>query len=256
MGIWKNLRPIVRSAMKVLQQHPGDIALIVAGIGYTAAVVEGCKATVKAVRKTDYEADKKGESLTPKELVKTNWKYYVKPGMLFIGSTAALITGGSKYNAKIKGLTTLLTLYEAAAKDKDAAIEELGKKKAVDIFDQANRNTVARTYDESVNVIHTGKGNMLCLDKFSGRYFRMSPENVQKAINNANYQLNRKQELSYNDYFYEISDDVPQTEYGEMVGWRLEDGLIEPRFTSCEVNGEACLVIDFYQRPYIEYDRY
>lgn len=245
------------AATEAVKNHSAGATLTVSGIGFIAAIVTGCQATVKAVRKTDYEEEKKGEPLTKKELIETNWKYYIPTAALTVGSTAGLIIAGRNYSGQIKSLAALYAISEATLKDhEEAAKEHFGERKALELHDEAVKKAVERTYNDHPDILETRKGKTLILDKFSGRYFRMDIESLRRAINNANDLLNRKRMLSYNDLFYEICDDFADTIYGDMVGWNAEYGLIDPKYTSCLTpDNEPVLVLDFYTRPYIEYDR-
>lgn len=252
----KFLKPVLITATEAIKNHSAGATLTVSGIGYLMAVVSGCKATVKAVRKTDYEEEKKGEPLTKKELVETNWKYYIPTAALTVGSTLGLVAASRNYGGQIKSLAALYAISETALKDQEEAVKQtFGEKQAAKVQDETARQVLARTFDESPAVMNTRKGSTLCLDRFSGRYFRMDIENLRKAINDANFKLNREGYLSYNELFYEICDEFEDMVYGDTVGWKAEYGLIDPKFTSALTkDNEPCLVLDFYTRPYTGFD--
>lgn len=253
------VKPLFKTALEMAKNHSAGATLVVSGAGYLCAIYTGCKATVNAVRKIDNEAEKRGEQLSKKEIVECSWRYYATTAALATCSTIGLVFAGKNYNSQIKNLATLYAFSEAAMRDQTEAIKEYaGKKKKIsdEIHDISSKKAVDRGYSDAINVVNTGKGNDLCLDKFSGRYFRIDVQNLRKAINNANYLLNKRGYLSYNDLFYEIGDEFQDSGYGEIVGWNSETGLIEPRFTSALTkDDEPCLVLDFYNRPYMGYDK-
>lgn len=248
-----------KSAAKALKQNSAAATLVISGAGYLWAIVEGCRSTVKAVRNTDYCEDAKGSRLTAKELVEANWKYYLKPAALAVGSTAGLIFAGRSYGRQIANLAELCALSEAALKEKDAAMEKIfGEKGAIQVRDEIARARLQETPPESSRVTDTGKGTTLCLDKFSGRYFRSSITQVERGVNNANKRLLRLDYLSYNEFMDDISPVFEDIDFGDMVGWNMDaDGFVEVHYTSAlGPDGEPCLVMEFVKRPHIHFDRY
>lgn len=54
--------------------------------------------------------------------------------------------------------------------------------------------------------------------------------------------------MSVNDVYSEL--DLPSNGLGGLVGWNIDDGLIEPEFSSqLTENDIPCLVLDFTMMP-------
>lgn len=230
-----------------LKNRQAETALVTSGVCYILAIVEGCKATVKAVRNTDYAEDVKGDALTPKELMQANWKYYRKTAAYTVGGTVGLVFGGYKFARKVSGLTELVAIYNAAVKDRDEAmLKVLGEKKTTEVLDEVASTRVKRESPKSEEIVQSGSGFTKCLDAFSGIYFRASVADVKKRINFVNDRLLRCDLLSYDEYLDTL---VPEIETHprsvNAVGFNRRNGLIAPRYSSVtDAADEPVLVID------------
>ena len=103
-------------------------------------------------------------------------------------------------------------------------------------------------------VIITSNGNTLCKDSVSGRYFRSDVDTIKKAINTINRRLTYENYVSLNELYSEIGLDSVKN--GDLIGWNLDQGLIEPTFDTCLAeNDEPCVVIDYYVAPRYDFDK-
>ena len=129
-------------------------------------------------------------------------------------------------------------------------IETIGEKKEKDVTDSVSKSKVENTPVHEV--IITEKGNTLCLDFLSGRYFKTDIEKLKKAINDLNFRMRSESFISLNDLYYEIG--LEGTGIGEDIGWDIDRGYIEPRFSSqLTSDGSPCLVLDFQRLPEYRY---
>ena len=58
--------------------------------------------------------------------------------------------------------------------------------------------------------------------------------------------------ISLNDFYYEIA--LPETKLGDELGWHIDNGLVDLRFSSqLAEDGTPCLVIDYQIAPKYDY---
>ena len=235
---------------------------ILTGIGIAGmftTVVLAVKATPKAMELIEQkQCENAGETgdiepLTAVETVKVAWKPYIPAVLMGVGSTACLIGGISVSARRTAALATAYKISETALSEfKEKATEVIGEKKVKEIKEKINKETVEKNPVSNREVIVTEKGNTLCYDMLSGRYFKSDIEKIKKAVNEINRQLTYDYYVSLNEFYDELG--LPDTKLGGELGWNLEDGLIEPSFSSqIAEDGTPCIVLDYNVAPRYEY---
>lgn len=250
------IAPVLKTVSQTLKQNRVVVEIAAAGLGFTGAVGLTVKATVQAVRRTDYEREKKGRELTVKELAEASWKYYIPAAMLWGGSLISLIMAAKGHQSGTKLLAAVYAASEAERKKlEDAALEYLGPKKYEEMQTKAADLVLQEAPMDGNMVYETGHGNHLCYDTYSGRFFRCCIDHIKRSVNDFNNELYTHQTgKSYNDLFYEISPVFEDIEFGKDVGWNYIHGGADIRYSSHLKNGEPCLVMTFKKRPYPRYE--
>lgn len=188
-----------------------------------------------------------------KDRVRLTWKCYIPSTITGVTSIACLI-GASKISAKRNAIiATAYTLSEKAFSEyRDKVVETIGEKKEQIIKDKVAEERIKRNPIANSEVTITNKGDTLCFDYMSGRYFRSSIENVKKAVNELNHRLMNETYVSLNEFYYEI--DLKPTRLGDELGWNIDDGLIDLDTSSMLAeDGTPCLVIDYRIAPRYDY---
>lgn len=229
---------------------------ILIGIGVaeliTAVVLTGV-GTVKATKKVEaVKKEQKKETLTKKEVVKETYVYYIAPLVLTIGGASCII-GGTKKHRKINAaLAAAYGVSEKALSEyKAEAAKVIGPKKLKEIEENAAVAKVVEQPEESM-IINTGKGQTLCYDAVSGRYFRSDINSIKSTINEINFRLRTEMYITLNDLYYELG--LPIIAIGGELGWNIDDGGLEPVFGSTLTeNGTPCLVLDYCIEPKYDY---
>jgi hypothetical protein len=259
-----SLKQVARSVGTSLSKHSPEILVGFGIAGMVTTVVLAVKATPKALhlieeKKEELEVDE----LTPVEVVKTTWKCYVPAAISGVAS-AAFIIGSNSVNAKRNAaLATAYKLSETALTEyRDAVIETVGEKKEKTVQDKLAEKHVKDNPVKTSEIYVTGKGQTLCLDPLSHRYFYCSKDRIDRAINKLNFEINSSpfdnMGVTLNDFYEEIG--LPCSATGDGLGWNLRTGLIEYHPGSQivpegeEHEGEPCLVIEFTNPP--KYDGY
>ena len=88
----------------------------------------------------------------------------------------------------------------------------------------------------------------------SGRYFKSDIETIKQTINKLNRRLTYDHYISLNELYGELGlDDIKN---GDLMGWNLDNGLIEPSFNACITeDDEPCIVFDVSISPKYDFDK-
>lgn len=232
-----------------LSKHSPEILVGIGIAGMFTTTVLAVRATPKAVRLIE---DKKQEShaeMSKKEIVATTWKCYIPAAVTGILSTACIISASSVNAKRNAALATAYTLSETALKEyKSKVIETVGEKKEQDIRDAVAKERIERNPVSKNEVIITDKGNVLCYDAVSGRYFKSDIEKLRKAENTVNKIMREENYISLNEFYYEIG--LKPTKMGDLLGWHIDDGYVELEFSSQLAEDDTpCLVMDYAVAP-------
>lgn len=239
----------VKDVQKALKKHSPEILTGIGVAGMVATTVMAVKATPKALQKIDEQEIRDGKRLTGKEIVKAAWKCYIPAAVTGVCSVACVI-GASSVNARRNAaLATAYTLSETALKEyKEKALEVVGEKKEQAIRDAIAKDQIAKAPLKDKEVVLTGKGESLCYDPLSGRYFKSDIEKLRKAENMMNRRMRDEVKISLNEFYEEIG--LREIEMGEHLGWDIDKGYIELDFSSqLAEDGTPCLVMGHHRPP-------
>lgn len=262
-----NKRGAINIVREFAEKHSPELLTGIGISGMIVTTVLAIKATPKAIHllemekecrieaMTQHTPDNKvlsfpnPEPLTKIEIVKTVYKCYVPMVITGTLSVACLIGASSVHIRRNTALATAYSLSESALKlYRDKVIETVGEKKEQTIRDSVAKERLDKKPVQTQNVILTNKGNTLCFDVFSGRYFRSDIEKLKQTVNELNRRMLEDTYLSLNDLYYEIGlENIP---IGDDIGWDVNNGLIDLRFSSqLSTDGTPCLVMDYEVRP-------
>ena len=102
--------------------------------------------------------------------------------------------------------------------------------------------------ESSPTIFFESGDDVLVYDVHSDRYFKVrTVEDIRRCVNDMNEQLYQDDWVSLNDLYYELG--VPKVEYGDEVGWFVEDGNIKTTIDAIVVNGRPCLTMSFLVLP-------
>jgi hypothetical protein len=154
-----------------------------------------------------------------------------------------------KRNAALAGA---YSLTEAALKEYQAkVVEKIGEAKHREIKDDIAKEKIERNPVSKSEVIVTGMGETLCLDAFSGRYFKSDMETIKRALNKLSRDLMTDMFVPLNSVYSELG--LERSKMGDLLGWHVDQvgsDLILPYFSSqLADDGRPCLVMDFETEP-------
>ncbi len=232
--------------------------VILTGIGIAGMVtstVLAVKATPKALALIDIQKEREAEGLeeplTKASVVKLTWKCYIPSAAMGVVSIACLI-GANTVNGKQKAaLATAYALSETTLRTyKEKVVELLGEEHAKEVQTAVAQETVAKNPVKDKEVIITAKGDYLCLESTSGRYFKSDVESIRRDINELNRQMQTTLYITLNDLYSQLGLRPVDGTVGETMGWCIDTGLIDVAFDACVADdGSPCLVIDYISSP-------
>lgn len=242
------------SLKTAIKKHSPEILTGIGIAGMITTTVMAVRATPKALILIEERKEEIGaEKLEAMDMVKTTWACYIPAAITGTLSVACLI-GASSVNARRNAaLATAYTLSESALKDyQGKVIEMFGEKKNEAVKDAVAKDKVEKNPAVTREVIITEKGNTLCYDAISGRYFKSDIEKIKKAECELNRQMLDDMYVSLNDFYYEIGLD--SVKLGDELGWNVDSGYIDLSFSSqLASDGTPCLVIDYSVAPRYDY---
>ena len=252
---------------KYLKKHEPELLVGIGIAGMISTTIMAVKATPKALELIELEKKYpshngetlseavKTKSLTRTEIIKAGWKPYL-PSIILGTASITCIIGGTTINTKRNAaLTTAYAITENAFTTyKNKVIETIGEKKEKNLRGKIAEDNVKNDPPVSSQVVITSRGNTLCKDSISERYFRTDIDKVRKAINELNRRMTIENYISLDEFYYELN--LKPMKHADRLGWSIDDGLLEVYFNACMAdNDEPCVVLDYNIYPKYGYDK-
>lgn len=193
--------------------------------------------------------------------IKSAYPYYIPAAVCGAGTVAAIVANSYLNYKEIAAISATAAYAFKNRKILGDKIREIVPEKELKKVKEALALKTARE-DPPFNlecVELTGNGDLLCIEGYSGRWFRSSEEAVAKAEEQFNELFNTNEYVSLNDFYRLLG--IEETHFGYQFGWakspdyydsdiefentlidNYEDGMGRRR-------GEPVLVIDIYDYP-------
>lgn len=251
----ESLMKVARSLEKELVKRSPEILTAIGISGFIFSGISAVKATPKALRIIDQKEMDENRRLSKPEVVCATWKCYTAPVLTGVLSAGCII-GSNRIGAKRHAaLMAAYTISETALKEyQEKALEVVGKKKEQEIRDAVAKDKIANNPVSGKEVIVTGKGESLCFEPLSSRYFTSDIETIRRVVNDLNREMRDAMCISVNELYDAL--ELRHTELGDSLGWNIEKGYIELDFsTQLSEDGRPCLVIGHRNAPFYGFDR-
>lgn len=247
----------ISTVQSTLSKHSPEILLGIGIAGMITTTVLAVKATPKALKKIEAEKEKQQvDKLKAKDVVKATWKCYIPAAVTGATSTACLIGANSVHVRRSAALATAYKLSETAFTEyKDKVVETVGERKEKAIKDEIAKDKIERDPVQNSEVIMTDKGQTLCYDGLSGRYFYSDRDAIQRAVNNINRKIVVHMYISLNEFYSELG--LEPIKVGADLGWNIDDGEIEVEYSAqLATDGRPCMVIEYNVVPKYKFDSF
>lgn len=235
-------------------KHSPEILTGIGIAGMVTTTVMAVRATPKALdlmaeiheKETQERLNKKEVG---KEIITKVAPVYIPSALIGVLSISCLIGATSVNQRRTAALATAYSLSESALREyQEKVIETFGEKKEQAVRDAIAKDKVDQNPVTSTEVIVTKKGDTLCYDILSGRYFKSDMDKIKKIENELNRRLISEMYISLNEFYYELG--LRCTKQGNDLGWNIDDGLINVRFSAqIADDGQPCIVLDYECAP-------
>lgn len=220
----------------------------------TALGVSGVVTTAYFTHKAAVEAHKQLEAkdqhcLSNKEKAKIVWKLYIPPGISGAATIGCIIASSKASTKRTTAAVAAYSLTERAFTEyKERVVDQIGKNAEQKIRDDIAQETVTNNPPNSKEVIILGKGDVLCCELYTRRYFKSNMDMLRKAENQINAKIISDVYVPLDD-FYEILG-LPYTSHSAHWGWD-SDILMKLEFSATiSENDEPCLAFGYnYVKP-------
>lgn len=251
----QNLAKIIRDVKAIVSKRSPEILTGIGIAGMITTTVLAVKATPKALRLIDEEKVALGEEqLSPIDTIRVAWMPYIPAVVSGTVSVACLIGANSVNVRRNAALATAYKLSEAAFSEyREKVIETIGEKKEKAVKDKVAKEQIEKNPVNKNEIIVTNKGNTLCFDPLSGRYFKSDIDRIKRVENELNKRMlhDITGYVSLNEFYEELGLDY--TSIGDDLGWNVDE-LIDIGFSSqLADNGEPSIVLDFHVAPKYNY---
>ena len=225
---------------------------ILTGLGIAGLVGAGVlavKVTPKVKDALTYEEEKEKHPLDWRDKIRVAWKFYVPPVLMAAGSTVALISScriqtrrtaviGSAY----EGLRTTYDLYKRKVRE---TLEEQDVKK---VEAAVAKERVEKDPVQNKEVLLTNRGDTLCYDPASGRYFKSSMDDINRVVAALNRRLRDELTITLNEFYYELG--LADISLGDNNGWDIDKTYIDVTYsTTLATDGTPCLALQYDTYP-------
>lgn len=237
---------IFNRSLKTLKRNSPEIftGLGVAGVVTTSYLT--AKASFKAVQPLE-ELKKEQPFRNRREYfirsVQETWVLYIPPVISGAATIACIIGSQRASGRRTSAAVAAYSITERAFSEyKDHVIEQFGKGKEQKIRDELAQKKITDNPPNS-QILMLGKGEVLCCELWTGRYFKSDMESLRKAENDINQMVVNTYWVTMSD-FYDLLN-LDHTSESDNLGWDT-DKLLELEFsTTMSPEGEPCLAFDY-----------
>lgn len=251
-----DIKSLARGMGDVLQKNSPYILTGLGAAGVVTTAIMTGRSTIKAhnIVKENESKDwdqEEWRAYRDKPLVQRiqwTWRCYIPPVLMGAASIACIIGAQSVNTKRHAALAAAYSLTESTLHDYQEQVKKhLGEKKEQHIRDEVAQKRLDDNPASKNEIIMTGKGDSLCYDSISGRYFKSDIEKLRRIQNDLNHDLMGVMWVPLNDLYFAMG--LSGIKIGEDVGWTVDE-LIDFRFSSKITDeGEPCLVIDYDVTP-------
>lgn len=185
--------------------------------------------------------------LDRKEMFLLVWKEYIPAAGVGVITVACIVGANRIGTRRAAAMAAAYSISEKAFTEyKEKVVEKLGDNKERAIRDEIAQDRVLANPPTGREIL-IGRGDILCFDAYTGRYFMSSMEEIKKAQNDTNYEILHNNYCSLGDFYNRLG--LPGTSFSEEVGWS-SDHMLEVIFSTVLADdGQPCLTIQFSVDP-------
>lgn len=244
-----NLGGLVKSASAILHKNQPQILLGFAVGGVVSTAYLTVKATWAAKDVIEANEAVGGTADDPverfKERAKETWPLFVPPMVAGFGTVTCMVLSSRGQARRTAAAVAAYSFVEKGFSDyREKVAEQLGATKAQKAMDSVRQDTVKANPPREI--IITGKGDYLCCELYTKRYFRCDVETLRKTVNEINAQINISSFALLQDFYERIG--LPETSQSGLMGW--ENRHMDVQISSIIADDDTpCLAFDYSPLP-------
>lgn len=255
-----NVRSIIKVTERYIINNSPTLLTAFAVTGTLATAYLTGKATFKATAIIREEEDRRTllepaavevlPELDTKQKAKLVWKCYIPPAISVLTTIGCMVTANSISSSRMAALAAAYVISDRNATEyKDKVKELFGEKKAGEVHTAVAQDAVNANPPNSMNILRGHGGDVLCLDKWTGRYFTSDMQTIRAVENDLSKGLyhGNDQVATLGDFYQALGLPIPQC--AEEIGWN-SDSSIDLSFESVIWEGKPVLVMRFANTPF------
>lgn len=166
-----------------------------------------------------------------KRITHATWKLYFSPAVTGVGTIAAIAAANKIGTNRAAALAAAYTITDKAYSEyKDKVVDTLGdKKEQTEIHDKIMQDRMEASGHRSALVV-INNNDVLCYDAFSDRYFQSNMEDLKKAQNDTNYEIQHNLYVSLSEFYNRVG--LPKTAFSDTIGWSNEGTGVDLQFST------------------------
>lgn len=248
------IKAIAKTAIKTVSDNSPTI---LTGIAVSGTIVTGylaAKAGYQAALRIVDDEHRGGTAGDWKqrlrERARLTWTLYIPPAMAGAATIICVVGSNRVSTTRAAAAAGAYNLLHSGFQEYKSKVSEIiGEGKENRIQDDIAMDRMKSDPVSEKQVIITYNGDVLCYDKYTGRYFQSNMNAIIKAQNDTNFQILNDVYASLNDFYRYLG--LGPVEAGDDLGW---DGKIELKISSVISDDDRpCLAIAFRSDPKRDY---
>lgn len=221
--------------------------LACAGVISTAVLTANARLKTQHIKIEEFKKSSKEEKKKFGIELAKNYAPAVISGVATITCIVTSQRINSKRMAVVAGLYSMSK--EALATYQAKVIETVGEKAEKKIRTSIDEDKLKNNPVNEKSNIFIGKGDVLCYDSQSGRYFYTEYETIRSVVNDLNKRLLSEHFVSLNEFYDELG--IANIKQGDEMGWGIDHddsngGLISVDFdTMLTDDHRPCIVLNY-----------
>jgi len=261
--MFKQAQKIVADNSAALLTGTGVIGVLTTAVLTGRATVKACEIIAKHERHS-YDVVKNmddGLDETPVEIcqeklytldsvdkVKLTWPLFIPAVASGVTTMSAIVFS---YRISASRSAVLAAAYgmseKAFSEYKEKVLEQVTPKKANDIRDAVDQQKIEDNPPPTSTTFVIGENEVLCLDSFSGRYFKSNPAKIDRAANEMNAEIGNNHVARLSSFYNKIGLGDADA-FGDFI-WDMNNYCEVEYTTQMTDDQRPCLVLNFVQAP-------
>jgi hypothetical protein len=223
----RQMKPVRKLISPILSSKNTPVVLVVtscAGVIVTAIMVHNAALKADEILSEYRIGLGPDEDLPLKDVVKYTWKAYAPAIGVGIITIASIITMNRINERNVAILTAGATLATTTLKEYQRHIlDEIGSERESKVRDRIAKGRLRESpeIDSATYDMLISGDEVLCLDSFSGRYFKTEVEKIRKVENDLNHELLSTMFMSLNTLYFSLG--LPSIDVGEVLGFNTDN---------------------------------